>query len=145
VRVGFVLPESYDVGDNLALRHAAAQGSLGVGPVALGLAEVAGVGVCGLGRVIRFYDLRHAHASLLIAEGVHPKKIAERLGHASIKLTMDTYGHLFDGSDRESAERMESGCSASEQTNGILTRTRTSSGSTERERVLLRRARLICC
>jgi len=56
---------------------------------------------------IRFYDLRHTHASLLIAEGVHPKKIAERLGHASIKLTMDTYGHLFEGSDRESAERME--------------------------------------
>jgi len=44
---------------------------------------------------------------LLIHEGVHPKKIAERLGHSSIKLTMDTYGHLFDGSDRESAERMD--------------------------------------
>jgi len=56
---------------------------------------------------IRFYDLRHTHASLLIAEGVHPKKIAERLGHSSIKLTMDTYGHLFDGCDRESAERMD--------------------------------------
>ena len=60
----------------------------------------------GLPRV-RFYDLRHTHASLLIAEGVHPKKIAERLGHSSITLTMDTYGHLFDGSDNESAERME--------------------------------------
>jgi integrase len=56
---------------------------------------------------IRFYDLRHTHASLLIAEGVHPKKIAERLGHSSIKLTMDTYGHLFEGSDQESSERME--------------------------------------
>jgi integrase len=56
---------------------------------------------------MRFYDLRHTHASLLIAEGVHPKKIAERLGHASIKLTMDLYGHLFDGSDKESAERMQ--------------------------------------
>jgi integrase len=54
---------------------------------------------------IRFYDLRHKHASLLISEGVHAKKIAERLGQASIKLTMDTYGHLFDGSDEESAER----------------------------------------
>jgi hypothetical protein len=43
----------------------------------------------------------------LIANGVHPKKIAERLGHASIKLTMDTYGHLFEGSDRESADVME--------------------------------------
>jgi integrase len=56
---------------------------------------------------IRFYDLRHTHASLLIHEGVHAKKIAERLGHSSIKLTMDTYGHLFEGSDRESAERMD--------------------------------------
>lgn len=56
---------------------------------------------------MRFYDLRHTHASLLIAEGVHPKKIAERLGHASIKLTMDLYGHLFEGSDRESADRMQ--------------------------------------
>lgn len=56
---------------------------------------------------MRFYDLRHTHASLLIAAGVHPKKIAERLGHASIKLTMDLYGHLFEGSDQESAERMQ--------------------------------------
>jgi integrase len=56
---------------------------------------------------MRFYDLRHTHASLLIAEGVHPKKIAERLGHASIKLTMDLYGHLFEGSDTESAEKMQ--------------------------------------
>lgn len=56
---------------------------------------------------MRFYDLRHTHASLLIAEGVHPKKISERLGHASIRLTMDLYGHLFDGSDKESADRMQ--------------------------------------
>jgi hypothetical protein len=54
-----------------------------------------------------FYDLRHTHASLLIEEGVHAKKIAERLGHGSIKLTMDTCGHVFEGSDRESAERMD--------------------------------------
>jgi integrase len=60
----------------------------------------------GLPRM-RFYDLRHTHASLLIAEGVHPKRIAERLGHASIKLTMDLYGHLFEGSDKESADRMQ--------------------------------------
>jgi integrase len=56
---------------------------------------------------LRLYDLRHTHASLLINEGVHPKKISERLGHSSIKLTMDTYGHLFEGSDRDSAEKME--------------------------------------
>jgi integrase len=56
---------------------------------------------------LRLYDLRHTHASLLIHEGVHPKKISERLGHSSIKLTMDTYGHLFEGSDRDSAEKIE--------------------------------------
>jgi integrase len=56
---------------------------------------------------LRVYDLRHTHASLLIHEGVHPKKIAERLGHSSIKLTMDTYGHLFEGSDHDSADKME--------------------------------------
>lgn len=56
---------------------------------------------------LRLYDLRHTHASLLINEGVHPKRISERLGHSSIKLTMDTYGHLFDGADQESAAKME--------------------------------------
>ncbi len=56
---------------------------------------------------LRFYDLRHTHASLFIAAGMHPKLIAERLGHASIKLTMDTYGHLFEGSDREAADHMD--------------------------------------
>jgi hypothetical protein len=46
--------------------------------------------------------------STIFAEGVHPKKIAdERLGHASIKLTMDLYGHVFEGSDKESADRMQ--------------------------------------
>lgn len=56
---------------------------------------------------LRVYDLRHSHASLLINEGVQPKKISERLGHSSIKLTMDTYGHLFESSDRDSATKME--------------------------------------
>jgi integrase len=56
---------------------------------------------------LRVYDLRHSHASLLINEGVHPKKISERLGHSSIKLTMDTYGHLFADCDRDSADKME--------------------------------------
>jgi len=56
---------------------------------------------------VRFYDLRHTHASLLIAQGVHPKMIAERLGHSSITLTMDTYGHLFPGADKEAANHMD--------------------------------------
>jgi integrase len=48
------------------------------------------------------------HASLLIHKGVHPKKISERLGHSSIKLMMDTYGHLFEGSDRDPWRRWKS-------------------------------------
>lgn len=43
----------------------------------------------------RFHDLRHVHASLLIALGLHPKKIQERLRHKHIATTMDTYGHLM--------------------------------------------------
>lgn len=44
---------------------------------------------------IRFHDLRHTHASLLIAAGVHPKAIQARLGHASIATTLNTYGHVM--------------------------------------------------
>jgi len=43
----------------------------------------------------RFHDLRHTYASALIRAGLHPKVIQERLGHATIAETMDTYGHLF--------------------------------------------------
>jgi len=44
---------------------------------------------------VRFHDLRHTHAALLIAQGVHPKAIQERLGHSSIRVTLDRYGHLL--------------------------------------------------
>ena len=44
---------------------------------------------------VRFHDLRHTHASLLIAAGVHPKAIQARLGHASIQTTLNIYGHLM--------------------------------------------------
>jgi hypothetical protein len=45
---------------------------------------------------LRFHDLRHAYASLLILAGKHPKYIAAQLGHASAAFTLDTYGHLMD-------------------------------------------------
>jgi len=54
-----------------------------------------------------FHDLRHTHAALLIAQGEHPKVIQERLGHASIKTTLDTYGHLFDDLDEAAADRLD--------------------------------------
>jgi integrase len=44
---------------------------------------------------------------MLIAQGEHPKVIQNRLGHSSIKTTLDTYGHLFDGLDEAAAERLD--------------------------------------
>jgi integrase len=53
------------------------------------------VKAAGLPKGTRFHDLRHAYASLLIAENLHPKVIQARLRHATLAETMDTYGHLF--------------------------------------------------
>ena len=53
----------------------------------------------GIDPGFRFHDLRHTCAALAIAQGAHPKAVQERLGHASIRLTLDTYGHLLPGLD----------------------------------------------
>jgi integrase len=60
-----------------------------------------------VGEPMRFHDLRHTHAAMLIAQGEHPKVIQNRLGHSSIKVTLDTYGHLFEGLDEAAAERLD--------------------------------------
>lgn len=57
---------------------------------------------------IRFHDSRHTHATLLLQQGVHPKIVQERLGHASITLTMDTYSHVIPSLQREAAAALES-------------------------------------
>lgn len=44
---------------------------------------------------IRFHDLRHTHASLLLQQGVHPKIVSERLGHSTINITLDIYSHVL--------------------------------------------------
>ncbi|MBW2608368.1 MAG: site-specific integrase [Deltaproteobacteria bacterium] len=59
-------------------------------------------------RRIRFYDLRHSYASLLVAQGEHPKYIQVQMGHSSINVTMDTYGHLMNNVNQESAKRLDS-------------------------------------
>ncbi len=58
-------------------------------------------------RRVRFHDLRHAWASLAIERGVSPKVIQERLGHSSIAITLDVYGHLLEGLDRDAAASVE--------------------------------------
>ena len=44
---------------------------------------------------VRFHDLRHTHASLMLAAGVHPKVVQERPGHANITVTLQTYSHVI--------------------------------------------------
>jgi integrase len=56
---------------------------------------------------LRLHDLRHSCAALLIELGAHPKAIQERLGHSSITVTMDVYGHLFPALDEALTERLE--------------------------------------
>lgn len=56
---------------------------------------------------ITFHGLRHTHATLLLKWNVHPKKVSERLGHSSIKLTMDTYSHVMPTMQDEAVELLE--------------------------------------
>ena len=61
----------------------------------------------GLPGQIRFHDLRHTSAALLIAQGAHPKAIQAHLGHSSIQVTMDRYGHLFPDALEHLADRLD--------------------------------------
>jgi integrase len=56
---------------------------------------------------IRFHDLRHTAATLLLAQGTHPKVVQERLGHAQISLTLDTYSHVLPSMQQEAAARLD--------------------------------------
>lgn len=61
----------------------------------------------GLPAHMRFHDLRHTCAALCIALGAHPKAIQERLGHSSITVTLDRYGHLFPKLDETLTRRLD--------------------------------------
>ena len=63
--------------------------------------------VAGLPASMRFHDLRHTCAALCIGLGAHPKAIQERLGHSSITVTLDRYGHLFPKLDEALTDRLD--------------------------------------
>lgn len=65
------------------------------------------VRAAGLPASTRFHDLRHTCAALCIALGAHPKAIQERLGHSSITVTLDRYGHLFPKLDETLTGRLD--------------------------------------
>jgi integrase len=54
--------------------------------------------------VIRFHDLRHTHATLALQAGVHPKVVSERLGHATVSITLDTYSHAIPAMQEAAAQ-----------------------------------------
>ena len=53
--------------------------------------------------------MRHTHATVALQVGVHPKVFSERLGHASIGITLDTYSHVMPGMQEEAAEKIDAG------------------------------------
>ena len=56
---------------------------------------------------VRFHDLRHTHATWLLEKGVHPKVVAERLGHSSIRITLDTYSHVIKGMQKIAVSKLD--------------------------------------
>ncbi len=55
----------------------------------------------------RFHDLRHAHATHMLANGIHPKVASERLGHSKIGITLDLYSHVLPSMQEDAAERVD--------------------------------------
>jgi integrase len=64
------------------------------------------IGRAGVPRV-RFHDLRHSHATQLLANGIHPKIVQERLGHSTITVTMDLYSHVSETIQSDAATRLD--------------------------------------
>jgi len=58
-------------------------------------------------RRVRFHDLRHTFASLLLQNGESPAYVKEQMGHSSIQLTVDIYGHLVPGGNRQAVDKLD--------------------------------------
>lgn len=61
---------------------------------------------CGIKEGFTFHGLRHTHATLLLQQGVNPKIVQERLGHSSIKVTMDTYSHVLPDMQKQAVDAL---------------------------------------
>jgi len=59
------------------------------------------------GLTCRLHDLRHTHATLLLRQGVHPKVVQERLGHANVSITLDIYSHCTANMQQEAAAKID--------------------------------------
>ena len=70
---------------------------------------------------IHFHSLRHTHASIMLQQGVSPKTVADRLGHSTVTITLDTYSHVTPGIKEEAANLFEDALRNTESVPGRLT------------------------
>jgi integrase len=56
---------------------------------------------------VRFHDLRHTHATLMLKQQIHPKIVSERLGHSKVGITLDTYSHVLPNMQKEAADQFD--------------------------------------
>lgn len=56
---------------------------------------------------IRYHDLKHSHATHLLLQGTNPKIVSERLGHATINITLDSYSHVLPTMQKEAADLID--------------------------------------
>jgi integrase len=55
---------------------------------------------------IRFHDLRHTHATIMLQLGEHPKVVSERLGHSNVNITLNTYSHVLPNMQEDAARKL---------------------------------------
>jgi integrase len=94
--------------DDLVIAHA--DGSI-VSPIYISQLWARTIKKTRLAR-LRFHDLRHAHATHLLANGVHPKVASERLGHSKVGITLDLYSHVIPGMQEDAAAMVDRALSA---------------------------------
>ena len=94
--------------DDLVIGHA--DGSM-VSPIYISQLWARMIAKTRLAR-LRFHDLRHAHATHLLANGVHPKVASERLGHSKVGITLDLYSHVIPGMQEDAAAMVDRALSA---------------------------------
>lgn len=94
--------------EDLVIAHA--DGSL-VTPIYISQLWARKIAKSSLAR-LRFHDLRHAHATHLLANGVHPKVASERLGHSKVGITLDLYSHVIPGMQEDAAALVDRALSA---------------------------------
>jgi integrase len=89
--------------DDLVISHA--DGSV-ISPIYVSQHWARTIRTTGLAH-LRFHDLRHAHATHLLANGVHPKVASERLGHSKVGITLDLYSHVMPGMQEDAAAMVD--------------------------------------